>query len=98
MKAKRAKPSRVYPAESDPRQWKISHGTTEEAPKVDPGGAVDSAEGVVGDAPRLGGPAATRVSASPGTVALLASEFGPWVRGADGRWFRKRPLKTTKET
>jgi len=62
VKAKRAKPARVYPAESDPRQ--------------ENGFGI-----VVGLQPKY------MVSA---IVGALAVEFGPWVRGADGRWQRDR--------
>jgi len=63
VKARRANPARVYPAESDPRQ------------------AVD---------PLLVHPSVILGPARTGTTEELAREFGPWVRGADGRWQRDR--------
>ncbi len=88
MKAKRAKPARVYPAESDPRQVKISHGTTVEALSKT-ASADEAAEGLV--ATHLSsGVASNGDPGLPGTVALLAREFGPWVRAEDGSWMRKK--------
>jgi len=61
VKAKRAKPARVYPAESDPRRAPLGTDEIE-----------------------------TIVMVEIGTDQALTREFGPWVRGADGRWQRDR--------
>ena len=82
MKAKRAKPSRVYLDESDPRQAKVNPRCSR-ADCMRPGARVNSYDQWWCDRCWNG---ITLLDAS----AELATEFGPWVRGADGRWQRDR--------
>jgi len=68
VRAKRAKPARVYPAESDPRQ-------------------ANGVDRFARDIQRI---AASLRMGHEDESARLAREFGPWVRGDDGRWQRDR--------
>jgi hypothetical protein len=65
VKAKRSKPARVYPAESDPRQWTSKQRAESARERFYRAIDYDDTES-------------------------LATEFGPWMRGADGRWQRDR--------
>jgi len=89
VKAKGAKPARVYPAESDPRQAKVVIRT----PWLDVRGMVPGKSRVVA----VGRVGANGIRWDFGGNAdqaeALAREFGPWVRGADGRWQRDRRFR-----
>lgn len=107
MKAKRTKPARVYPAESDPRQAAgvdrfardiqriASSLRAAHADDSDPRQVIRSAvDGITYLRLRIGLDQDEREDLisfmSANTESALAREFGPWVRGADGRWQRDR--------
>jgi len=100
VKAKRAKPARVYPAESDPRQVKlcVKCGGTGERHHD---GAVCKhcvwwPDGTYREPP--GFAVCTPENARTLTIdpEILAREFGPWVKAEDGSWFRDRSKRRRK--
>jgi len=107
VKAKRAKPTRVYPAESDPRHvngkalrdfvdsgaWRPEWPPKPAPPLILSPRSAEIMKNLAMDE-RHAIEHAEFMRAN--TTEALAREFGPWVKAADGSWFRDRSKRRRK--